>query len=135
MWTWLRVPVHNLPCERCRACNWLTVCWMMGICSCLFLGGRAVVSSFCRSCITPPTLGTWVHVKHLKICNRGSGGLKCSSMLSRLFGVVRFVNGLKTCNRHLLVCFSHFQYPMVSLSIGPLTSSQVFLRLTVLMPC
>ena len=81
-----------------------------------------------------PMLGTWVHVKRLKLCNRGSGGLKCSSMLSRLFGVVWFANGLKTCCRHLLVCFSHFQYPMVSLSIGPLTLSQVFLKLMGLMP-
>ena len=48
------------------------------------LGGRAVVSSFCRSCTTQPMLGTWVLVKCLKLCNRGSGGLKCSSMLSRL---------------------------------------------------
>ena len=70
----------------------------------------------------PPMLGTWVLEKRLKLCNRGSGGLKCSSMLSRLFVVVRFVKGLKTCRRHLLVCFSRFQYPMVSLSIGPLTS-------------
>ena len=135
MWTWLRVPVHNLPCERCMVCNWLIVFWMMGVCSCLFLGGRAVVSSFYRSCTTQPMLSTWVHVKRLKLCNRGSGGLKCSSMLSHLFGVVRFFNGLKTCRRHLLVCFSHFQYPMVSLSIGPLTLSQVFLKLMVLMPC
>ena len=66
-------------------------------------------------------LGTWVHEKRLKLCYRGSGGLKCSSMLNRLFGVVQFVNGLKACHRHLLVCFSCFQYPMVSLSIGPLT--------------
>ena len=135
MWTWLRVPVHSLPCERCMACNWLIVFWMMGVCSCLFLGGRVVVSSFCRSCTTQPMLGTWVHVKCLKLCNRGSGGLKCSSMSSRLFGVVRCVSRLKTCRRHLLVRFSRFQYPMVSLSIGPLTSSQVSLKLMVLMPC
>ena len=135
MWTWLRVPVHNLPCKRCMACNWLIVFWMMGVCSCLFLGGRVVVSSFCRSCTTLPMLGTGVLAKRLKLCNRGSGGLKCSSMSTRSFGVVQFVNGLKTCRRHLLVCFSHFQYPMVSLSIGPLTSSQVFLKLMVLMPC
>ena len=135
MWTWLRVAVHNLPCERCMACNWLIVFWMMGVCSCLFLGGRAVVSSFCRSCITQPMLGTWVVAKRLKLCNRGSGGLKCSSMLSHLFGVVRFANGLKTCHRHLLVCSSRFQYPMVSLSIGPLTLLQVFLKLMDLMPC
>ena len=135
MWTWLRVPVHNLPCERCMACNWLIVFWMMGVCSCLFLGGRAVVSSFYRSCTTLPTLGIWVLEKCLKLCNRGSGGLKCSSMFSRLFGDVWFANGLKTCRRHLLVCFNHFQYPMVSLSIGPLTSLQVFLKLMVSMPC
>ena len=135
MWTWLRVPVHNLSCERCMACNWLIVSSMMGIYSCLFLGGRAVVSSFCRSCTTQPMLDIWVDVKRLKLCNRGSGGLKCSSMSSRLLGVVQCVNGLKTCRRHLLVCFSRFQYPMVSWSIGPLTLSQVFLKLMVLMPC
>ena len=135
MWAWLRVPVHNLPCERCMVCNWLIVFWMMGTCSCWFLGGRAVVSSFCRSCITQPMLGTWVLAKCLKLCNRRSGGLKCSNMLSHLLGVVQFANGLKTCRRHLLVCFNHFQYPMVSLSIGPLTLSQVFLKLMVLMPC
>ena len=135
MWTWLRVPVHSLPCKRCMACNWLIVFWMMGVCSCLFLDGRAVMSSFCRSCTTQPMLGIWVHVKRLKLCNRGSGGLKCSSMLSHLFGLVWFVNGLKTCCRHLLVCFSRYQYLMVSLSIGPLTLSQVFLKLMVLMPC
>ena len=129
------VLVHNFPCERCMVCNWLIVFWMMGICSCLFCSGRVVVSSFCRSCTTPPMLDTWVLGKRLKLCNSGSGGLKCSSMSSRLLGVVRFVIGLKTCRRHLLVCFSHFQYPMVSLSIGPLTSSQVFLKLMGLMPC
>ena len=69
-----------------------------------------------------PMLGTWVLEKRLKLCNRGSGGPKCSSMLIHLLEVVRFVKRLKTCRRHLLVCFSHFQYPMVSLSIGPLTS-------------
>ena len=131
MWTWPRVPVHNLPYKRCIVCNLLTVFWMMGICSCLFLGGRVVMSSFCRSCTTLPMLGIWVLEKRLKLCNRGSGGLKCSSMLSHLFGVVRFVNGLKICRRHLLVCFSRFQYPMVSLSIGPLTLSQGFLKLMV----
>ena len=82
-----------------------------------------------------PMLGTWVLAKRLKLCSRGSGGLKCSSMTSRLSGVVQCIKGLKTCRRHLLVCFSHFQYPMASLSIGPLTSSQVFLKLMVLMPC
>ena len=135
MWTWPMVPVHNLPCERCMACNWLIVFWMMGACSCLFLGRRAVVSSFCRSCTTQPMLGTWAHVKRLKLCNRGSGGLKCSSMSSRLLGVVRFVRGLRTCRRHLLVCSSRYQYPMASLSIGPLTLSQAFLKLMRLMPC
>ena len=135
MWTWLRVLVHILPCERCMVCNWLIVFWMMGACSCWFLGGRAVVSSFCRSCITQPMLGTWVLAKCLKLCNRGSGGLKCSSMLSRLLGVIQFAKGLRTCRRHLLVCFNRFQYPMVSLSIGPLTSLQVFLKLMVLMLC
>ena len=70
-----------------------------------------------------------------KLCSRGSGGRKCSSMSSRLFMVVQFVNGLKTCRRHLLVCCNRFQYPMASLSIGPLTSSQVFLKLMGLMPC
>ena len=82
-----------------------------------------------------PMLGIWVHVKRLKLCNRGSGGLKCSSMLSHLFVVVQFVKGLKTCRRHLLVCCNRFQYPMASLSIGPLTSLQVFLKLMGLMPC
>ena len=135
MWPWLRVPVHNLPCEKCMACNWLIVFWMMGVCSCLFLGGRVVVSSFRRSCITQPMLGTWVLTKCLKLCNKGSGGLKCSSILSRLLGVVQFAKGLKTCCRHLLVCFNRFQYPMLSLSIGPLTSLQVFLKLMVLMLC
>ena len=135
MWTWRRVLVHNSPCERCMVCNWLIVFWMMGACSCWFLGGRAVVSSFCRSCITQPMLGTWVLTKRLKLCNRGSGDLKCSSISSCLFGVVRCVNRLKTCCRHLLVCFSRLQYPMVSLSIGPLTLLQVFLKLMVLMPC
>ena len=109
----------------------LIVFWMIGACSCWFLGGRSVMSSFCRSCTTPPMLDIWVDVKCLKLCNRGSGGLKCSSMLSHLFGVVQFVNWLKTCRRHLLVCFNCFQYPMVSLSIGPLTLSQVFLKLMV----
>ena len=135
MWTWLRVPVHNLPCERCMACNWLIVFWMMGVCSCLFLGGRVVVSSFCRSCTTQPMLDIWVLEKCLKLCSRGSGGLKCRSMLSRLFVVVQFVKGLKTYHRHLLVYSSHYQYPMASLSIGPLTSSQAFLKLMGLMPC
>ena len=135
MWTWLRVPVHNSPYERCMACNWLIVFWMMRVCSCLFLGGRAVVSSFCRSCTTQPMLAIWVDEKCLKLCNRGSGGLKCSSMVSHLFKVVWFVNGLKTCHRHLLVCFSLYQYPMASLSIGPLALSQAFLKLLVLMPC
>ena len=82
-----------------------------------------------------PMLGTWVLAKRFKLCSRWSGGLKCNSMSSRLLGVVQYVNGLKTCRRHLLVCFSHFQYPMASLSIGPLTSSQVFLKLMGLMPC
>ena len=82
-----------------------------------------------------PMLGTGVLEKRLKLCNRGSGGLKCSSMSSRLLGVVQFVNGLRTCRRHLLVCFSCYQYPMASLSIGPLTSSQAFLKLMGLMPC
>ena len=135
MWTWLRVLAHSLPCKRSMVCNWLIVFWMMGVCSCLFLGGKAVMSSFCRSCITQPMLGTWVLATRLKLCNKGSGGLKCSSMLSRLFGVVRFAKGLKTCRRHPLVCFNGFQYPMVSLSIGPLTSLQVFLKLMVLMLC
>ena len=135
MWTWLRVLVHSLPCERCMVCNWLIVFWMMGACNCLFLSGRAVVSSFCRSCTTQPMLGIWVLVKCLKLCNRGSGGLKCSSMSSHLLGVVQFSNGLKTCHRHLLVCFNRFQYPMVSLSIRPLTSLQVFLKFMVLMLC
>ena len=135
MWTWQRVRVHNLPCERCMVCNLLTVFWMMGICSCLSLGGRVVVSSFCRSCTMLPMLGTWMLEKRLKLCSRGSGGLKCSSMSSRLLGVVQFVNGLRTCRRHLLVCFSRYQYPMASLSIGPLTSSQAFLKLMGLMPC
>ena len=135
MWTWQRVLVHSLPCERCMGCNWLIVFWMMGVCSCLFLVGKAVVSSFCRSCTTQPMLGIWVLVKRLKLCNRGSGGLKCSSTSSRLFGVVQFVKGLKTCRRHLLVCCNRFQYPMVSLSIGPLTLLQVFLKLMDLMLC
>ena len=135
MWTWLRVPVHSLPCERCMACNWFIVFWMMGACSCLFLGRRAVVSSFCKSCTMQPMLDIWVDIKCLKLCNRGSGGLKCSSMLSHSLGDVQFANGLKTCRRHLLVCFSCFQYPMASLSIGPLTLSQVFLKLMDLMPC
>ena len=135
MWTWPRVPVHNLPFERCMACNWLIIYWMMGACSCLFLGRRAVVSSFCRSCTTQPMLGTWVLVKCLNLCNKGSGGLKCSSMLSRLLGVVWFANELKTCHRYLLVCFNRFRYPMVSLSIGPLTLLQVFLKFMILMPC
>ena len=82
-----------------------------------------------------PMLGTWVLEKRLKLCNRGSGGLKCSSILSHLLGVVQFAKGLRTCCRHLLVCFNHFQYPMVSLSIGPLTLLQVFLKLMVLMLC
>ena len=135
MWTWLRVPVRNFPCERSMVCNLLTVFWMMGVCSCLFLGGRVVVSSFCRSCTMLPMLGTWVLAKRLKLCSRGSGGLKCSSMSSRLFVVVQFVNGLRTCHRHLLVCFSLYQYPMASLSIGPLTLSQGFLKLMDLMLC
>ena len=135
MWTWLKAPVHNLPCERCMVCNLLTVFWMTGVCSCLYLVGRVVVSSFCRSCTTQPMLDIWVREKRLKLCSKGSGGLKCSSTSSHLLGVVRFVNGLRTCSRHLLVCFSHFQYPMASLSIGPLTLSQVFLKLMGLMPC
>ena len=135
MWTWQRVPVSNLPCERCMVCNLLTVFWMMGICSCLFLGGRVVVSSFCRSCTTLPMLDIWVLEKRLKLCSRGSGGQKCNSMSSRLLEVVRFVNGLKTCRRHLLVCCNHFQYPMVSLNIGPLTSLPAFLNSMDLMPC
>ena len=135
MWTWLRVPVHNLPCERCMVCNLLTVFWMTGVCSCLFLNGRVVVSSFCRSCTTLPMLGTWVLAKRLKLCNRGSGGLKCRSMSSHLLGVVQCVNGLRTCRRHLLVYFSRFQYPVGSLSIGQLTLSQAVLKLMGLMPC
>ena len=135
MWTWPRVPVRNLPCERCMVCNLLTIFWMTGVCSCLFLDGRVVMSSFCRSCTTLPMMGTWVLAKHLKLCNSGSGGLKCSSMSSRLFMVVQFVKGLKTCRRHLLVCSKRYQYPMAGLSIGPLTSSQAFLKLMGLMPC
>ena len=80
-------------------------------------------------------LDIWVLEKRLKLCSRGSGGQKCSSMSSHLLGVVQFVKGLKTCRRHLLVCSSRYQYQMASLSIGPLTLLQAFLKLMGLMPC
>ena len=81
-----------MPYERCMVCNWLTMYWIMGICSCLLLAGMDVVSSFCRSCITLPMLGTWVLRKLLKLCNRGSGGLTWNIMSRHLFGVVSFAN-------------------------------------------